>query len=277
MSSKFGAWFRWLKSLPANVFWHWPKCAVAASWRGLKHGCHASWRGMCKFGREMRYRGTLLLSLSRIWMTLDGFVACVAILILMGILFLRGVPIGGRDILDLLYRLIALLMILFGMNLLPRERERRTLELLWSQPISRAGLVFMQLLATVFWLGIMLGIVLLAYGILKSTQLYSGYVLLLALSTGLGVGLITVLISTFCRQGIATGIVAVLLIGAHYVWFPQLGPVAMFYNPLPPPTEIGAKIQVGSIVANRIFLLVLLAFVFDYLVRRLRRTARWFT
>lgn len=277
MSRKRGAIFRRIKTLPVDLFWRWPKAAVRASWQGLRNGIRNSWRGLCWLSRELRYRSTLLLSLSRIWMTLDGFVAFVAIFILMGMLFTRGVPVGGRDILDLWYRLVTLLMILFGMNLLPRERERRTLELLWSQPISRAGLVLMQLLATVFWLGVMLGCVLVIYGSFKSTQLYSGYVMFLSLSTGLGVGLITVLISTFCRQGIATGIVAVLLIGAHYVWFPQVGPIAMFFNPLPAPTDIGAKISVGPIIANRIFMLILLAFVFDYLVRRLRRTARWFT
>ena len=137
----------------------------------------------------------------------------------------------------------------------------------------------MQLITITVYMGLVLGITLMLYGRFKATEMYTGYVLGMSLSTGLTVGSLTVLISTFCRHGIATGIISSLIVGAHYVWIPTLGPIALFFNPFPESLGLfqNAQLNVGSIIGNRIFAGILLIFIFDYLVRRLRRTARWFT
>src|SRR5690606_35865943 len=107
----------------------------------------------------------------------------------------------------------------------------------------------------------------------------------------------------------ATGLVTLLILGVHYYWLRNLGPVEVFYNPIPLPElkKAGFDFSRGSIgpgnqpfnivsaifglpgmiirslhldfnfIFNRIVVLVVTGFVLDYLFRRLKRTAEWFT
>ncbi len=261
----------------ATLFWRWPRDAVANTWRLVKIGARLVGRGFVRCWRELNYLRVMFFSLSRNFLDAEGLLALIIAVVAFGILFLQGRPVGGHEMLDISYRLVSLLMILFGMNLLPRERERGTLELLWSQPISRGGLLLIQLLVLTAWGGLLLGLTFWFYGRFAAMEIDTHVVLGMSLSTGFTVGLLTALVSTFCRHAIATGIVTFLLVGAHYVWIPNLGPVALFMNPIPE-TGVPIRFMRGiSIPFNRIFVFIFAAFLFDYLVRRLRRTARWFT
>lgn len=261
----------------ATLFWRWPRAGVANAWRLTKTGVRLVGRGIVRCWRELNYLRVMFFSLSRSFLGAEGLLALIIAVVAFGILFLQGRPVGGHEMLNISYRLVSLLMILFGMNLLPRERERGTLELLWSQPISRGGLLLMQLLVLTVWGGLLLWLTFWFYGRFEAVEIDTHVVLGMSLSTGFTVGLLTALVSTFCRHAIATGIVTFLLVGAHYVWIPNLGPVALFLNPIP---EAGVPVrgmQEISVIFNRVFVLIFAAFLFDYLVRRLRRTARWFT
>ncbi len=266
-----------LKSLPLNLVWRWPRMGISTLWGAIKASARGIARGTRWSWREANYARALFFSLSRTFLSADGLVAITAMLFLFGYLFSQGRPISSHVLQDLGYRLISVLMILFGMNLIPRERDRNTLELMWSQPISRGGLVFMQLLVLTIWLGIFLYGTLAFYGRFKAIDIHTGAILLMTLSTGFAVGLIAVLTSTFCRQGIATGIVSALIVGAHYVWIPRLGPIVLFMNPFQENALPGEEFDPRMIAFNRVFVLILIICLLDYLIRRLRKTARWFT
>ena len=266
-----------IKTLPLNLVWRWPRRGVGAAWHGVKYGVMGCVHGIRWSWREAGYWRTLFFSLSKQFLSGEGVVALVLSFYMFGTLFIQPRPVGGKELLDISYMLVTMLMILFGMNLLPRERDNRTLEMLWSQPISRAGLALLQLLTLTIWMGIMQGVVFLFYSRFAVVQMDVAIVMMMSLSTGLCAGLLTVLMSTFCRHGIATGIVSALIIGAHYGWIQHIGPIALFENPIPPLQGMRAELPIGGIIFNRIFVVILMIFLFDYLVRRLRRTARWFT
>jgi ABC-type transport system involved in multi-copper enzyme maturation permease subunit len=171
-------------------------------------------------------------------------------------------------------------MILITSNLLPRERDENSLEILWSQPLPRGGIILVQVLSLTAWCGGLTLLIFAVFGRFLSAALYPLWFAGFCLSTAFAVALITVLISTFCRNAVATAIVAVLLFGIHYFWLKEIGPINLYFNPLPSSVWTrgsSGEVAVWAAVANRLFLIALLGFVYDYLLRRLRYSSVWLT
>ncbi len=268
-----------LVRLPANVFWHWPRVSVRKTWLGVCALIRGTRYAAQWFWRTSRYYGALFLHTSRRLLRLEGYLALSAIIILMALQFNQPSMKGGHEILGFYYPIFTIAMILFGMNLLPRERDENTLEILWSQPFSRGGLVLVQAFTLTIWCAVLMGLLYAVFGRFLSSDYFPFWVALYALTTAFAVLLITVLISTFCRNAISTGIVAALVFGIHYFWFRDLGPINLYYNPIPQAQQIirTPDVPLMSAVINRVFVFVLLGFVYDYLLRRLRNSSPWFT
>lgn len=180
-----------------------------------------------------------------------------------------------RDLLHYSYLYFTAVMVMLCMNLLPRERDDNTLEILWSQPMRRGAMVFFQLFTVSIWILLLGVLVIFFFGYFGAYPGGEGTAILFLFTTSFTVGAITILLSTFCRHGIATGLVALLILGVHFYWLRPLGPIELFYNPIPPPGARGYSF--GFSIFNRVITLVLAGFVLDYLFRRLRQTAKWFT
>ncbi len=270
---------RFIVRLPVNLLWRWPKAAVCGVWRGL---C-AFVRGIRRAARWSwsltRYYAALFWHTSRRFLRLEGYLALSAMIIWFGLQFSQPSMKGGHEILGMYYEIFTITMILLGMNLLPRERDEDTLEILWSQPFSRGGLVLVQAFTLIIWCAFVMGVLGLLFGRYLSSNSYGFWVALHSLTTAFAVLLITVLVSTFCRNAISTGIVAALIFGIHYFWFKNLGPINLYYNPIPPAQRatMSPDVPLVSAIVNRVFVLVLLGFVYDYLLRRLRHSSPWFT
>ncbi|HPA46806.1 MAG TPA: ABC transporter permease subunit [bacterium] len=283
MRIAFRAVWRWIMFLPLNLVWYWPKAAG----RGLVRAARATARGIATASRRLwrctRYYGAMFLYTSRRFLRIEGYIAIIAAVLWLSFLFLSYSPKGGREILDSSYRLFTVIMILFTINLLPRERDENSLEILWSQPLSRGGIVLVQVLSLTAWCGGLTLLIFAVFGPFLSAELYPLWVGGFCLSTAFAVALITVLISTFCRNALATAIVAVLVFGIHFFWLKEIGPINLFFNPLPSPVgtsgvmDSSGRIAIVAAVANRLFLLALLGFVYDYLLRRLRYSSVWLT
>jgi ABC-type transport system involved in multi-copper enzyme maturation permease subunit len=182
-----------------------------------------------------------------------------------------------RDLLYYCYLYFTVVMVLLCMNLLPRERDENTLEILWSQPMRRGILIFMQLMTVAAWVFLMSLFVVFFFGYFSSYSDGRLSIVIYLFTTSFTVGAITILVSTYCLHGIATGLVTLLILGVHFYWLRPIGPIELFYNPIPYP---GADVRpdgLFGLIFNRTITLVLAGFVLDYLFRRLRQTARWFT
>jgi ABC-type transport system involved in multi-copper enzyme maturation permease subunit len=231
----------------------------------------------------MRYYATLFLYTSRRFLRLEGYTALAVIVFYFATLSMSQTPRGGRSILSAYYSIFTVGMILLAMNLLPRESDEHTLEILWSQPFHRGALVLVQVASLTVWCGVVMGLILVLFARFLTAETFPLWVGIFGLTTAFAVALITVLISTFCRNAIATGIVAALIFGVHYFWLKELGPINLYFNPLPEPitrafVPSGAdKVPIFSALMNRFFLLVLLGFVYDYLLLRLRHSSAWLT
>lgn len=227
--------------------------------------------------RETAYSFHLFTYTSRRFLRIEAYLALAGAFIFFGILLTQGQVDNQRDLLHYCYIFFTAVMILLAMNLLPKEREEETLEIIWSQPMSRNRLIVVQLLTLTIWVSLLTLIVMLVFGRYSAYQEGRWLLLYCVLTTSFAVGAVTVLISTFCRHAIATGLVAMLILGVHLFWLRSLGPIELYYNPIAyvgQPPQRGASFNLHF---NRIMLIFLVGFVLDYLFRRLKRTAEWFT
>ena len=272
-----GAVGRFCKRLPLNLVYRWPKAGARRLWLGLRAASRgAKFAAQWAWG-DARFYSALFIYTSRRFLRVEGYLALTAIILWFGFMFMSSGVKGGQIILNTYYSAFTIAMILIAMSLLPRERDEGTLEILWSQPFPRGGIILIQLFSLTAWLAIIMFFMGLFFGSFLSSEAYFFWVAFFALTTAFAVALITVLIATFCRNAIATGVVAILIFGIHIFWIREIGPINLYFNPLPSALAIRRDISIGACVANRVFLLILLGFVYDYLLRRLRHSAPWFT
>jgi len=275
-----GSAWRFIRGLPPNLVWWSPKATVRGLWcvvracaRGLRRAVWWSWA-------TARYYAALFLYTSRRFFRLEGLLAAAVTAVYFASVFLTYIPKGGREILGHYYIVFTIGMILLAMNLLPRERDERTLEVLWSQPLHRGAIVLVQIVSLTVWCAVLMVLMSILFGRYLTGEGFALWVSMFGLTSAFSVALITVLISTFCRNAVATGIVAVLVFGVHYFWLKDLGPINIYFNPLPPPillARASPDVPVISAVANRLFLLCFLGLAYDYLLLRLRHSSRWLT
>lgn len=239
---------------------------IAAIWSALRFA--AGWLAV-----EFMYWLRMFYFVTRRFLRVEAILAFMAMIVFFGSMLISDSLRTPTQWLQSNYQFFTVVMIVFCSNLLPRERDENTLEILWSQPISRNVFIMFQLFVLLVWCALLMGALMLIIG--SFTLLNESFlnIFLAAISTTFAVGTITVLISTFTRQTLATLLVATLLFGLHYTWLRPLGPIDLYTNTAIIEPE---RNQPGFLV-NRIALLVLVAFAIDYLFRRLRRTAEWFT
>lgn len=274
---------------------------------------------------ECSYWFRLFLYTSRNFLRLEALLSIVGAVLFFGYVIMNDLAQNGESLIYYSYIYFSIVMVLLSMNVLPRERENGTLEILWSQPLRRSSMIVLQLITLSIW---MLALNLIWLGFIQYFTAYpeSKWVLLLLVwTTTIAVGALTLLISTFCRHAIATGLVVLLILGLHFFWLANLGPIQFYFIPSnleqlinPPVTpapgfgggdfdrsggfrnggENGGRGNFGGrdggfnqggfsyfallslwfdVLFNRITLIVTVGFILDFLFRRLRRTAEWFT
>lgn len=226
---------------------------------------------------EFGYWLRLFFYTSRRFLRIEMYLSLVGAFVFFGWIQTNNRADNMNHLLHYCYIYFTVVMVLLCMNLLPRERDENTLEILWSQPMRRGPMIAMQLTTVSIWVFLLSLFVVFFFGYFGSYLEGRTIALLFLLTTSFTVGAITVLVSTLCLHGIATGLVTLLILGAHFYWLSPLGPIDLFYNPIPLPGFRSRPPMMGSMIFNRVITLVLAGFVLDYLFRRLRQTARWFT
>ncbi len=227
--------------------------------------------------REIAYWFHLFLYTSRQFLRVEAYLSILGAFAFFGVILMQDMSTSPRMMLEYCYIYFTVVMVLLSMNLLPRERERDTLEILWSQPMTRGKLIVMQLITLTIWIFMLCLFVVVFFRLFAAYYEGLWITMLLVITSSFAVGVITVLISTFCRHAIATGLVSLLVFGIHFFWLRELGPIVMYHNPISDYQAWDQNISPFGILFNRLFLFVLVGFVLDYLFRRLRQTARWFT
>ncbi|MDP8243915.1 MAG: ABC transporter permease subunit [Candidatus Hinthialibacter antarcticus] len=276
---------------PTPSVWQRVIAAPGAVWRGVKatpsaivYGARlAVWgakTGAVFSVRETIYWLRLFLYTSKRYLRVETYLSLIGALVFFGYIISNDMARSQLDLLKHTYLYFTIVMVWLASSLLPREREERTLEILWSQPMGRGPMVTLQLITLTIW------ITALCAGVIAFFSQYSSYqegkwtILLCVSSTAFAVGAVTVLISTFTRHVIATALVALLVFGVHYYWLTELGPLSFYPFPIHPPGYVpprwGAPKE-PSLWLNRTVLIVMVGFVLDYLYRRLKRTAEWVT
>lgn len=234
-------------------------------------------RGIMRNWKEMAYWFRLFLYTSHRFLRIEVYLAFVGAFIFFGWVLTQYRVSNMHDLLYFCYLYFTVVMVSLCMNLLPRERDEETLEILWSQPMRRGPLIILQLITMTVWLFLLSTVVVVGFSYFSAYTEGRWMMLLFLFTTSFTVGSITVLISTFCRHSIATGLVSLLILGVHFFWLRPLGPIELFYNPIPFPGMQGSPLFLGSLIFNRVIVLIVAGFVLDYLFRRLRHTAEWFT
>lgn len=234
------------------------------------YGSIWSWRESCYWFR-------LFLFTSRRFLRIEAYLALVGAFLFFGWVINENRADNMRDLLYYCYLFFTVVMVLLCMNLLPRERDENTLEILWSQPMRRGTLIFMQLVTVAVWILLMSLFVVFFFSYFSSYTDGRFSMVVFLFTTSFAVGAITVMISTLCLHGIATGLVTLLILGVHFYWLRPIGPIELFFNPIPYPGDTSEPIGWISLLFNRTITLVVAGFVLDYLFRRLRQTAKWFT
>ena len=257
----------------------------------LEEAGHAVKYGTIWLYHEVHFWFHLFSYTSRRFVKAEAMLSVLGAIAFFGVVIVQDKAPNLHSFLEFSYLFFSVVMVLMAMNLLPRERDEETLEILWSQPMRRSSLIILQLFTLASWILLFSLISVLVFNLYTAYPEPIWQYILLVVTTAFTVGCITVLISTFTRHALATGLVTVLILGIHYYWLRVLGPLEIFYNPLPIP-EITASTGRGDfgmgggfntrnsmfdLYFNRGILLVLVGFILDYLFRRLRRTAEWFT
>lgn len=271
--------------------------------RLIQNGVQAAWW-------EAGYWIKLFLYTTRRILHVEVALSLAGAFVFFGWVVSRNLADNPRDLLYYCYLYFSVVTILLTMSLLPRERDEDTLEILWSQPIRRSSLIVIQLLTITFWQWVLCTAVVFFFSQYAAYTEGRWWIVPLVVTSSFAIGAVTVLISTFTRHSMAAGLVALLIFGIHFYWLQQLGPVQIFYHTLPaaPPALRGGPPRPETAVSllsihtlifstvssalsyvfgkispcmplilNRFFVLALVGFVLDYLFRRLRRTAEWFT
>jgi hypothetical protein len=163
----------------------------------------------------------------------------------------------------------SLFFIILSMGLLPREREGRTLEILLASSRSYHALLLVKFIPVVLFVGLIgiglsIGFAALGAGVSIPKMM----TIPLAVSTM--VGLMTVVLSTYFRNQYAAAAVALLI--ALTLEMSLFEPYSTFYEAMLDPQRRG---RTPSLRFNRISLLVVLWFLYDQSVRRLRRIDLW--
>lgn len=226
---------------------------------------------------ETAYWAGLFLYSSRKFLRVESYLSLLGAIAFFGAVLLQDMATNQRALLEYCNIYFTIIMVLLAMNLLPREREEDTLEILWSQPMRRGKLIVLQLITLTTWILLLCLFVVFFFSRFSAYPGFNLILLLFVVTNSFAVGAITAVVSTFCRHAIATGLVALLIMGIHLFWLRELGPIQIFYNPLPDPSAKEQQIMWFNIIFNRIVTLALIGFALDYLFRRLRRTAEWFT
>ena len=278
---------------------------IKTGWIFFVDSCDWLWNsvknGYLWFILEFRYWLRLFIFTSKRLLRIELLLAIFGAILFFGIIISKDMARSQQTMLEQMYLFFTAIMVLFSMNVIPKEKEEGTLEILWSQPISRNKLIILQLSTLTAWTFVLSLVFLFSINHFSAYQeKYFLVMTILITTTSFTTGAITILVSTFCRQAIATGLVSLLILGIHYFWLKDIGPINLFYNPIPLPAEEfqkGLKIagqgfqdisqNTGSsgwmlllnmfFLFNRLFTLMVAGFVLDYLFRRLRRTAEWFT
>lgn len=227
--------------------------------------------------RELVYWFRLFLFTSRRFLRVEVYLALIGAFFFFGWVIDENRAENMHDLLYYCYLYFTVVMVLLCMNLLPRERDENTLEILWSQPMRRGILIFMQLMTVAAWVLLLSLFVVVFFGYFGSYP--DGRILMVVylFTTSFTVGAITILVSTYCLHGIATGLVTLLILGVHFYWLRPIGPIELFSNPILYPGAEAQPFGWLGMIFNRIVTLIVAGFVLDYLFRRLRQTARWFT
>ncbi|MBZ0255169.1 ABC transporter permease, partial [bacterium] len=254
--------------------------APGAVWRGVKLSAWGIKTGIAYSIRESIYWLRLFLYTSKRYLRIETYLSLIGAFIFFGYVISNDMARSQFDLLKHTYLYFTVVMVWLASALLPREREERTLEILWSQPMGRGPMVTLQLITLTVWVTVLCAAVIAFFSQYSSYQEGRWTVLICVSTTAFAVGAVTVLISTFTRHVIATALVALLVFGVHYYWLTQLGPLSFYPFPIHPPGYVpprwGAPKE-PSLWLNRTVLIVMVGFVLDYLYRRLKRTAEWVT
>ena len=250
-------WVEWILSLVAAMFYG---AGFAVKW---------SWLEACYWTRLFWYT-------SRQFLRLEAYLSILGALVFFGMVFVQNRISNQHQLLYYCYLYFTAVTVLIAMNILPQERERGTLEILWSQPIKRSVLVVVQMLTLSIWIFLLSLFIVIFFGQYAAYLEGRATLIFCVLTTSFLVAVLTLIVSTFCRHGIATGLVALLILGVHFFWLQEIGPIQLYFNPILPPGYRGHDMT-SYFIFNRIVVFVLIGFGLDYLFRRLRRTAQWFT
>ncbi len=257
--------------------WNAGKSFLGLIWRSLGAAFRAIGFALAWSWLEFRYWFHIFLYMSRGFLRIEMYLSLVGAFLFFGWVLTHNLANHMVNLLYFCYLYFSVVMVMLCMNLLPRERDEDTLEILWSQPMRRGVMIFVQLTTVSIWVLLLSVFTILFFsyfGTYPGGQGLSIFFLSITLFT---VGAITVMISTLCRHAIATGLVTLLILGVHFFWLRPIGPIELFYIPMHPPGFDGPPLSFWSLFFNRFIVVVLAGFVLDYLFRRLRQTARWFT
>ncbi|MBI1390770.1 MAG: ABC transporter permease subunit [bacterium] len=251
-----------------------------AAWRGIKTAGRGVKTAIAVTVREVIYWLRLFVYTSRRYLRVETYLALIGAICFFGYVVSNDMARTQRELLAYNYIYFTAATVWLASTLLPREREENTLEILWSQPMSRAGLITLQIVTLTVWMTALCALVVYGFSRFSSYQEGKWLIVLCVSTTSLVVAAATVLISTFTRHVIATALLALLVFGVHYYWLTSLGPIALYPFPIKAPDA--PVVRWGgprdpSLWVNRIAAMALAGFIFDYLYRRLRRTAEWFT
>lgn len=244
---------------------------LVAAGVGVKRGIIWTWT-------EIAYWFNLLFYTARRQLRLEALLTLAAAFIFFGYIVSSDRIHSQRDLLEYCYLFFTAMMIFLAAGLLPRERDERTLEILWSQPMPRGVLITAQLLVLTAWCALLCAGVIFYFSNFTAYTEHRWTTLTCVATSSFSVGAVTILFSTFSRHFLGAALLSILVLGVHFFWIRTLGPIEFFINPIPEPGASAARSgNQPSLLVNRIFLLALTGFVLDYLFRRLKRTAPWFT
>lgn len=245
---------------------------LGKGWRAVRTGIYRSWL-------EIAYWTRLFFYTSKRFLRVESVLSLAAGAVFFIYLLSNDLMREPAAMMENLYLYITAVTVFLASGLLPKERDEQTLEILWSQPISRNMLVVLQISTLAIWCTLLSALWLYVYSVYNPLEESATGILICMGTTSFTVASITVLISTFTRQMIATALVGFLLMGIHFYWFRELGPIQLFPNSIEmAENQRGpSSFFTDPLFINRVTVVILVGFVMDYLFRRLKRTAEWFT
>lgn len=203
---------------------------------------------------------------------------------------MNGERLNEKDVFNMLHYQGLILATLLSMNLWEVEREGRTFELLIMRIPNLHRLIWFKMRIAVFWIATIAMPFFLAYGWFLSVK--PGHMIqyyLFIISYGALASFLTCIIASFVHQGLASGIVAFILmqilmfvetvmmenIFRHSAYldyfFTYLNPQDLHH-----PKETLTTVKTFWILlANRLYLALAIAGFYWWLKRRLAKTEKW--